>query len=155
MFLNPLKNITLCSKVCSVFRQTRSLRPQIKISKEQFQISLDVSSFKKDELCVKAVPEYVVIEGKLERRTKQGQVIRCFVRKFRLPEGCNPLRMKSELSSDGILTIKATRKTHDANIPCETVIPITYSGPSKNQNESLIPVKDSNAITTNSGQTKK
>ncbi|XP_072945929.1 protein lethal(2)essential for life-like [Epargyreus clarus] len=128
-------------KLYSWVTQTRNIRPIIKLSKEQFQLCLDVRQFKKEEICVKARPEYVIIEGKQERKTKRGYTVRQFSRKYKLPDGCNPQCMKSQISPDGMLTITAPRETVDINLPCETVVPITHSGPQKECGVSLITIE--------------
>ncbi|CAK1595469.1 unnamed protein product [Parnassius mnemosyne] len=143
MILSPFLHLKFYPNLYSSVRRMRSLRPLIKIGKEKFQISIDVHQFKKEEIRVKAVPEYVIIEGKLERKTKSGQVVRQFVRKFKLPDGCSPSTMKSELSSEGILTITAPRKPYDVNLPCETLIPISHSERDMNNEGPFIPVEGS------------
>ncbi|CAF4923685.1 unnamed protein product [Pieris macdunnoughi] len=126
MLLRPLLQInTRPHQLYSFFNQVRNVRPTIKIGKDKFQLLLDVHQFEKDEIRVKARPEYVIIEGKQERKTKDGYVIRKFIKKYRLPDGCNPLRIRSELSSDGCLIITAPRETCGFSYPCETVVPIT------------------------------
>lgn len=127
MILSPLLNIKLRPKFFQLLKQARNVRPIVRIGKDKFQLCVDVRNFAKDEIKVKARPEYVVIEGKQERKTKNGCVIRHFVRKFKLPSGCNPEKVKSQLSKDGYLTITAPRSTCDINLPCENVVPITYS----------------------------
>lgn len=127
MILSSFLSVNLRPKLYSWVKQTRNIRPIIKIGKEKFQLCIDVHQFAKNEIRVKARPEHIIIEGKQERKTKNGCVIRQFVRRFKLPDGCNPHKIKSELSQDGFLTIVAKRDTCDVNWPCETVVPITYS----------------------------
>nr|XP_026486099.1 heat shock protein 26-like [Vanessa tameamea] len=136
MILCPLLNLNLRPKLFSLIKQTRNIRPTIKIGKDKFQVCIDVHQFTKDEIQVKARSEYVIIEGKQERKTKRGCIVRKFVRKFKLPDGCNPQKVKSELSKDGFLTITAPRNLCDINLPCETVVPISYS--SKNAEPSSL-----------------
>ncbi|CAG5037780.1 unnamed protein product [Parnassius apollo] len=157
MILSPFLPIKFYPNLYSSIRRIRSLRPLIKIGKDRFQISIDVHQFKREEICVKAVPEYVIIEGKLERKSKSGQVVRQFVRKFKLPDGCSPSTMKSELSSDGILTITAPRKPYDANLPQETLIPTSYSERRTNTDGPFIPVEgcESNKVCNDKREGKK
>lgn len=92
---------------------------------------------------MKARPEYVVIEGKQERKLKNGYVKRQFIRKFRLPEGCVPENMTSKYSNEGILTITAKRMEICApGPPCETVVPVKHAGP-MDEDQSLVNVEDS------------
>lgn len=142
MFLTPLLNLLLRPNVNYWLKQTRNLRPTIKIGKEKFEIKIDVHHFKKDELRVKARPEYVIIEGKQERNTKTGYVTRQFIRKFKLPEGCSPQDMHSKLSPNGILTITAARKVCDTSIPCENIIPISFCDPENVKEDSIIPLEE-------------
>ncbi|XP_026733882.1 protein lethal(2)essential for life-like [Trichoplusia ni] len=115
-------------------KTTRSLRPTIKIGKDRFQLTLNVRQFNKDELKVKAHPEYVTIEGKQEKNTAQGYLLRQFVRKFKLPDGCEPSKIESRLSTDGVLTIVAPRASHEASLPLEPVsVPINYGKDDRKQ----------------------
>ncbi|KAI8425665.1 hypothetical protein MSG28_011477 [Choristoneura fumiferana] len=125
--------------VLPTLKHTRNIRPTIKIGKERFQLQIDVHQFSKDEIRVKARPEFVLIEGKQERKTKRGCIIRQFARRFKLPPGCNPGKMKSSLSPEGVLTIVAPRETCDMNLPCETMVPIDYTG--KQAEESIVDVQ--------------
>lgn len=132
MFLIPI--INSCLRPSShLLKQVRTIRPSLKISKEKFELTLDVRNFSRDEIRVKARPEYVVIEGKQEKKSKTGLVVRQFVRKFKLPNGCTPSKMHSSLSPDGILTIKANRQICEQNFPCETLIPISFTEPKKDE----------------------
>ncbi|XP_050357233.1 heat shock protein 27-like [Nymphalis io] len=151
MILCPLLNINLLPKFLPLIKQTRNIRPIIKIGKDKFQLCIDVHQFKKDEIRVKARPEYVIIEGKQERKTKRGCIVRQFVRKFKLPEGCNPQKIKSELSKDGFLTITAPRNLCDINLPCETVV--TIKSTSKNAEPSSL-MEDKPVTTTPSDKKK-
>ncbi|CAG9796131.1 unnamed protein product [Diatraea saccharalis] len=127
MLLTPYLGIKLRPMVYNWIQQMRGVRPSIKIGKERFQLTIDVRQFAKEEIRVKARPEYVIIEGKQEKKMKNGYVMRHFVRKFKLPHGCDPCKMKTNLSPNGLLTVTAPRCTCDINMPCETVIPITFT----------------------------
>ncbi|CAK1546709.1 unnamed protein product [Leptosia nina] len=124
MLLRPLL-INSRPHLYTCMTQIRHAKPTIQVGKDKFQLFLDVSQFTKDEIRVKARPEYVIIEGKQERKTKDGYIIRKFFRKFKLPDGVDPQSMKSELSSEGCLIITAPRQACEVTYPCETVIPIT------------------------------
>ncbi|XP_064292841.1 alpha-crystallin B chain-like [Plodia interpunctella] len=135
--------LRLGAKLCNVVRpclnQVRNIRPSVKIDKETFQLTLDVRQFDKEEIRVKARTEFIIVEGKQERKTNNGYVIRQFVRKFKLPVGCDPHTIKTKLSPDGILTVTAPRKFCEHNLPCERIIPIGV-GENEEIDQSLIPV---------------
>lgn len=138
MFLKPRLGIFLLPKHFSSIKSTRSLRPSIKIGKENFQLCVDVHHFNKDEIRVKAHPNYVIIEGKHEKDTQQGYVLRQFIRKFKLPEGCVPSKMKCTLCSDGMLTVEAQRSFKDLRTPAEAVlVPISYAPAQIEQKEEM------------------
>ncbi|KAJ8705279.1 hypothetical protein PYW07_011106 [Mythimna separata] len=138
MFLLPSLRVCLQPKLFSSIKNTRSLRPSIKIGKEKFQLSVDVHQFNKDEIRVKAHPEYVIIEGKQEKNTHQGYALRQFIRKFKLPEGCVTSKMKCTLNPDGILTVEAQRSFKDMVTPADVVmVPISY-GPGEKKQEGLL-----------------
>ncbi|XP_063630345.1 protein lethal(2)essential for life-like [Cydia splendana] len=143
MILRPL-----CASILSAvsFQQIRNFRPTVKIGKDKFQITLNVHQFTKEEIRVKARPEYVCIEGKQERETKRGYVLRQFTRKFKLPKGCNPQQIKSELSPDGTLTITAPREFCEINLPCEMSVPISLTNNVPEQ--SLVEAKKAEKVST-------
>jgi crystallin alpha B len=92
-----------------------------------FQVNLDVQQFKPNELTVKTVNDYVVVEGKHEeRQDEHGFISRQFQRRYKLPTDTDPDTVVSQLSSDGVLTISAPKKAlpESAN---EKVIPITHT----------------------------
>ncbi|KOB52036.1 Uncharacterized protein OBRU01_26644, partial [Operophtera brumata] len=135
---NPFLRLQLCPQLCSWIKQSRTIRPTVKLSKDKFQLSIDVRSFSKDDIRVKARQEYVIIEGKQEKKTTTGFVMRQFVRKFRLPPGCNLEDMESKLSPDGILTITAPRTIDEPELPCETLIPTSYTQANDNNPSTMI-----------------
>lgn len=56
-------------------------------------------------------------------------MIRKFTRKFRLPKGCNPKKVESKFSPDGVLTVVAIRASRDLDT-CDTVeVPINHEIP--------------------------
>ncbi|XP_013198562.1 alpha-crystallin B chain-like [Amyelois transitella] len=133
----------LCPVLKSCVNQTRNIRPSIKIDKETFQLTLDVRQFDKEEVRVKARPEFIIVEGKQERKTKDGFVIRQFVRKFKLPIGCDPQTIKTTLSPNGILTVTAPRKFCEKNLPCERIIPISVGDDEEIDQKLIEPEKPS------------
>lgn len=79
---------------------------------KQFQVVLNVSQFKLEELQVKVVDKYIMVHGKHEEKTDDhGLVAREFTRKYMLPNMCEMDTVTSSLSSDGVLTITAPKKT--------------------------------------------
>jgi len=91
---------------------------EIRSDKKNFNVMLDVQQFQPHELSVKVVDNIIVIEGKHEERPDEhGSVSRNFTRKYNLPDDVWPDSVKSDLSSDGVLTISAQRvdKTNKGN----------------------------------------
>jgi crystallin alpha B len=91
---------------------------------KEFQVALNVSQFKPEELQVKVVDNYVVVHGKHEEKSDEhGFVSREFTRRYMLPNACEMETVASSLSPDGVLTITAPKKaleappTHERNIP--------------------------------------
>nr|CAD7202259.1 unnamed protein product [Timema douglasi] len=87
----------------------------IKNDKDSFQVSLDVQQFKPEEISVKTVDNYIVVEGKHEeRKDEHGFISRQFQRRYLLPEGVDPQAVTSKLTSDGVLSISAPVKSLSA-----------------------------------------
>jgi len=79
---------------------------EIKTDKTNFNVSLDVQHFQPEEINVKIVDNFFVIEGKHEEKgDDHGTISRHFVRKYMIPEECDHEKASTTLSSDGILTI--------------------------------------------------
>ncbi|KOC70253.1 Protein lethal(2)essential for life [Habropoda laboriosa] len=76
----------------------------IKNDKHQFRVVLDVQQFKPEEVNVKVIDNYIVVE---ELEDEHGLISRQFVRKYLVPDQCDPEKAASSLSSDGVLTITA------------------------------------------------
>lgn len=73
-------------------------------------MSLDVQQFKPEELKVKVVEDYIVVEGKHDERSDQhGFISRQFTRRYKIPENVDKAALVSNLSSDGVLTLKAPK----------------------------------------------
>ncbi|XP_069691049.1 protein lethal(2)essential for life-like [Periplaneta americana] len=106
----------------------RSGVSNVKNDKESFKVNLDVQQFTPEEITVKTVDNFVVIEGKHEeRQDEHGYISRNFQRRYKLPAECEPETVKSELSSDGVLTITAPKKALPPSSGTERVIPITQT----------------------------
>lgn len=73
-----------------------------------FKVSMDIRDYNPSDLTVKTDEHSVEVEGKHEEyRYGRRYVSRSFNRRYTLPPGYNGNAITSELSSDGILTIKA------------------------------------------------
>lgn len=80
----------------------------VKITKDLFQVQLDVHHFKSYEIDVKVVGNSIVIKGKHDKRPKvNGYIERQFERKYDLSSDFRIRDISSTLSSDGVLTVKA------------------------------------------------
>lgn len=100
---------------------------EVKNEKDEFQVMLNVSHFKPEEVEVKIVDDYVVIHGKHEEKTDEhGFIQREFTRRYILPEGTEAEKVKSSWSTDGILIVKAPKKAIEEAPPSnERRVPIT------------------------------
>ncbi|XP_061401131.1 heat shock protein 22 [Musca vetustissima] len=76
-----------------------------------YQVSMNVSEFKPEELSVKVVDNNVIVEGKSEQHHDNdgGYISRHFVRRFTLPKGYESDNAISTLTSDGILTVSVPK----------------------------------------------
>nr|AXU24962.1 heat shock protein 20-1 [Cyrtorhinus lividipennis] len=84
----------------------------IKSDDNEFTVGLDVTHFKPEELTVKVDDRgYLVVEGKHEERSDEhGFIARQFTRRYELPDDVVVDSIKSNLSSDGVLTLQAAKK---------------------------------------------
>lgn len=82
-----------------------------RISKDGYEVSMNVSEFKPEELSVKVVDNSVIVEGKSEQQQDNngGYISRHFVRRLALPQGYEIDNAISTLSSDGILTVSVPK----------------------------------------------
>ena len=76
-----------------------------------FQVSLDTSLYRPDELKINVENGNLTIEANHEEKAEDGSklVSRRFVRKYGLPQGCRAETVTSNLSSDGVLMITAPK----------------------------------------------
>lgn len=113
----------------------RDIGSNIKVNKDKFQVNVDVQHFTPEEIFVKTVNGYVVVEAKHEDiKDEHGYISRQFVRRYALPEGTLPETVESHLSSDGVLTITTPRKVAEV-IKGERTVPITQTGPIRKEVE--------------------
>ncbi|XP_076236785.1 protein lethal(2)essential for life [Calliopsis andreniformis] len=100
----------------------------ITADKDMFKVILDVQQFKPEEINVKLVDRFVVVEAKHEeKRDEHGLISRQFVRRYLLPEQVDEEKLSSNISSDGILTIMAPLKQTEGK-PNERMIKIEFTG---------------------------
>jgi len=107
---------------------------KVKDDDSKFEVTLDVSEYKPEELKVTTVNNTLAIEGKHsdsrsdEKNTPQStasgssSVMRQFSRKWTLPTNCDPNAVASNLSSDGILMITAPKKSITTQVPVQKAI---------------------------------
>ncbi|KAF3429016.1 hypothetical protein E2986_10393 [Frieseomelitta varia] len=100
----------------------------VKADKDKFQVILDVQQFKPEEINVKIVDKFVVVEGKHEeKQDEHGWISRQFSRRYMIPEQCDIDQVTSSLSSDGVLNIIAPRKDKP-KVQNERIIAIEKTG---------------------------
>ncbi|SPP77485.1 heat shock protein 22 [Drosophila guanche] len=82
---------------------------RVHVDEKGFRVDIDVRQFHPHEIVVKTNDDYVIVHGNHNRRSEgsNGLVERHFVRKYLLPRGYNANEVISDISTDGILTIKA------------------------------------------------
>nr|UTS59879.1 heat shock protein 20 [Monochamus alternatus] len=101
----------------------------VTVDKEKFLVNLDVQQFQPEEISVKITDNNTItVEGKHEEQEdKHGWISRHFVRKYVLPDNCDINKVKSKLSSDGVLSITAPKKDANKKIKHKS-IPIEQTG---------------------------
>ncbi|EFA07114.1 protein lethal(2)essential for life [Tribolium castaneum] len=103
----------------------------IQQDKDKFQVILDVQQFAPNEITVKTSGNSIIVEGKHEeKQDEHGFISRHFVRRYLLPQDHDINDVVSSLSSDGILTVSAPKKSLQQPAG-ERVVPITQTGPAK------------------------
>jgi HSP20 family molecular chaperone IbpA len=106
--------------------------PKSLIGKDGFQVSMDVQQFAPNEISVKTVDNTIVVEAKHEeRQDEHGYISREFKRRYALPQGFNIKDVVTQLSSDGILTIKAPPELKAADEGNVRVLQIHQTGPAR------------------------
>ncbi|XP_051965478.1 heat shock protein beta-6 [Xyrauchen texanus] len=84
---------------------------QVTCDHNGFTVQVDVKHFNPEELLVKVVGDYVVVEGKHEQRKDgSGLVTRQFNRRYRIPIGVDIMALESAMSPEGMLVISAPLK---------------------------------------------
>ncbi|XP_050541276.1 alpha-crystallin A chain-like [Daktulosphaira vitifoliae] len=99
---------------------------QISNEENAFNVNLDVQQFKPEEVSVKVVDDFVVINGNHnERSDEHGFISRNFTRRYKFPNNVDPNTITSKLSLDGILSIGAPKKIDENNK--ERTVPIVLT----------------------------
>ncbi|XP_018564524.1 heat shock protein 23-like [Anoplophora glabripennis] len=115
------------------------------LEEDKFKINLNVQHFKPDEISVKVVEERIVIvEGRHEeKKDDQGYVSRHFTRTYELPQNYDLKKIKSTLSSDGVLIITVPKSENRKNGSAseEKMIPILKTKKSFKQASNHINMK--------------
>eukprot|EP00090_Calanus_glacialis_P029881 TRINITY_DN4803_c0_g1_i2.p1 TRINITY_DN4803_c0_g1~~TRINITY_DN4803_c0_g1_i2.p1 ORF type:complete len:206 (-),score=60.62 TRINITY_DN4803_c0_g1_i2:96-683(-) len=102
----------------SSFTKTDSQVIKIKEDADKFEVALDCTGYRPEELKVSTLPDNViVVEGRHEEKQEQGaqgkdsksSVVQQFSRKYSLPAGCDPQNVVSNLSRDGVLIVTAPK----------------------------------------------
>jgi HSP20 family molecular chaperone IbpA len=129
----------------SAASSTDEVKSKMTTSKDgTFQVCVDVHHFKPKEIHVSTVLNEIVIEGKhLERQDDHGLVERRFVRKYKVPETYKMEDVTSNLSSDGVLTIKVPPQM-DALEQGHRIIPVHHTGPAHLSIKEHGPAKETN-----------
>ncbi|CAG9839456.1 unnamed protein product [Diabrotica balteata] len=112
-------------------RQLESESIRTKDKSQDFEVILDVQQFAPNEITVKTNGNSILVEGKHEeKQDEHGYIMRHFVRRYVLPQTHDAENVVSSLSSDGVLTVSAPKKT-EKPVAAERVVPITQTGPAK------------------------
>jgi len=89
---------------------------------DKYRIIVDVQQFAPEEITVRTDDRCITIEGKHhQKKDRHGYVSRQFTRRYLLPRGYNIGYVRPSLSSDGILTITASKLALPAG---ERILPI-------------------------------
>lgn len=106
--------------------------PRPKIGKDGYQVCLDVHQFTPNEIIVKIIDNYISVEAHHEeRQDEHGLITRQFTRRYTLPSEFNPDHVVSQLSSDGILIIKAPPPVKSSDGGKERILQILHTGPAR------------------------
>ncbi|KAL1502291.1 hypothetical protein ABEB36_007457 [Hypothenemus hampei] len=82
---------------------------------DHFQANIDVQQFKPEEISVRLLDDHTIkVEAKHEeQQDDHGFISRHFVRRYLLPKDCDVTKLKSKLTSDGVLSVSAPKKKED------------------------------------------
>uniref|UniRef100_A0A8C2EUM4 Heat shock protein, alpha-crystallin-related, b6 n=1 Tax=Cyprinus carpio TaxID=7962 RepID=A0A8C2EUM4_CYPCA len=105
--LFPRRNGTVWTPIELVFQYPRSgVRdtPAVTCDHNRFTVQVDVKHFSPEDLLVKVVGDYVVVEGKHEQK-KKGLVTRQINRRDRIPNEVDIMALESAMSTEGMLVM--------------------------------------------------
>lgn len=92
--------------LAELIRRRESDTSTITADRNTFKAILDVQQFKLEEITVKLINGFVVVEAKHEeKRDQHGLISRQFVRRYLLLQRMNEEKLSLNICSDGILTI--------------------------------------------------
>ncbi|XP_050425615.1 protein lethal(2)essential for life-like [Adelges cooleyi] len=123
----PLRSGTYYRPWQSIVSRQNSGMSNISLDDKQVQVILDVQQFTPNEITVKTSEGAVIVEGKHEEKPDEhGFISRHFKRRYLLPNDVDIEKIVSSLSSDGVLTVSAPKKTNEA--ASERSVPIIQTG---------------------------
>merc|ERR1711976_277125 len=84
---------------------------KVKDDEKVFEITMDTSQYKPDELKVNVEQNTLTVEAKHEEKSEDGRnfVSKQFCRRYSLPRDCKREQVASNLSADGVLVISAPK----------------------------------------------
>ena len=113
---DPFDNLLLPTLALAVPQKSVQRRGASEVGNDpnKFEVKLDCSHFKPEEIDVKTVDNNVIIHGKHEEKDDsnghKSWVSREFSRKYTLPEGCEAQDVISTLEPNGVLKISAPKR---------------------------------------------
>uniref|UniRef100_G3MKN2 SHSP domain-containing protein n=1 Tax=Amblyomma maculatum TaxID=34609 RepID=G3MKN2_AMBMU len=120
--------------VCEVAPRSTGVSEVVN-DESKFEVRLDVSFFNPSDITVKVVgTDCVLVHGKHEeRQDEHGFVSREFTRRYMLPPDADPEQVTSEFMADeeGVLVIRAAKKSPEPAALKERVVPIAVLSPAK------------------------
>jgi crystallin alpha B len=126
--LNDLLVPSLALSIPQKQLSARSGTSEIRNDGNKFEVKVDCSHFKPEEITVKTVDNNIVIHGKHEEKMdKHGWISREFTRRYALPEECEPQKVISSLNPNGVLTIEAPKRPSQPLKDNERVVPIAVT----------------------------
>ena len=91
-----------------------------------FEITMDTSQYKPDELKVNVMQNNLTVEAKHTEQSEDGRsfVSRQFSRRYTLPKDCKHELVASNLSADGVLVISAPKYPQITEVEAGRNVPI-------------------------------
>ena len=93
----------------SLFKEENVIK--VKDDDKAFEITMDTSQYRPDELNVNVIGDSLTVEAKHTEQSEDGRnlVSKQFVRRYTLPNDCKADLVSSNLSADGVLVISAPK----------------------------------------------